>query len=158
MPGAEHFGEQFGLSKREQNEMAGRTFADHLLDIMAQGEGYHDYEHSVLSKQNREDEQFRQKYEVNNPAHGRLGTVRFNPDYDTTVYEIKHPSGWKGVHMGMMMDVHHPKRGAVDVIDYTDHNRHGLANPATAEDWPDPAVLHADLNEFVKEHGRDYDW
>ena len=157
MPGKEHFGEQFGMSKREESEIAGAAFGQHLLDGMAQAEGFQDYEHHVLSKQNRENEQFRQKYEVNNPAHGRLGNVRFNSDYDTTVYEIKHPSGWKGVHMGMMMELHHPKRGAVDLIDYNDYNRHGLGSPATAEDWPDPTVLHTDLNNFVQESGTDYD-
>jgi hypothetical protein len=157
MPREEHFGEQFGMSKREEREMQGRAFGEHLLDAMAQADGYQDYEHHVLEKRNREDELFRQKYEVNNPSHGRLGRVRFDPDYDTTVYEIKHPSGWKGVHTGMMMDLHHPKHGPVDLISYTDYSRHGLLSPATHEDWPDPAVLHADLDEFVKEQGRDYD-
>lgn len=157
MPGQEHFGEQFGMSKREEREMQGRAIGEHLLDSIASMEGYHDYDHMQLAKQNQEDELFRQKYEVNNPAHGRLGTVRFDPDYDTTVYEIKHPSGWKGVAVGMHMDLHHPKHGPVDLINYTDYTRHGIMSPATHEDWPDPAVLHADLDEFVKESGRDYD-
>lgn len=157
MPGEEHFGEQFGMSRREEREIQGRALGEHLLDSIAGIEGYQDYEHMQLAKRNHEDELFRQKYEVNNPAHGRLGTVRYDPDYDTTVYEIKHPSGWKGVHTGMTMDLHHPKHGPVDLISYTDYTRHGLMSPATHEDWPDPAVLHADLNEFVNDSGKDYD-
>lgn len=159
MPGEEHFGAQFGISKREEREMAGKAFGEHLLDSIAQISGYQDYEHVALEKRNREDEQFIQKYKTDNPAHGRLGIVRFDPDYDTTVYEVTHPSGWKGVLTGMTMDMHHPKHGPVDIITYNDYTRHGLMSPATHEDWPDPAVVHADVDEFVRENGKDYeDW
>lgn len=158
MPSEENFGEQFGFSEREQSEAAGRALADHFLDALAKMQGFHDYEHAVLTHRRAEDEQFIKKYQTTNPFHGAAGAVKYDPDYDTHTYEIKHPSGWKGVHRGMMMDLVHPKHGAVDVVNYTDFSRHGIFSPPTHEDWPDPHTLHSDLDEFVREQGQDYDW
>jgi len=158
MPSDYHFGEQFGFSKREQQEAAGRALGEHLLDSIARMEGFHDHEHAVMARQHLEDEQFLKKYQTTNPLHGHTGSVEYDPDYETYVYEVKHPSGWKGVHRGMMMDLVHPKHGPVDVISYSDYTRHGILSPPTHEDWPDPYTLHSDLDEFVREQGKDYDW
>lgn len=157
MPSKDHFGDQFGLSAREQKEMAGRAIGEHLLDSVAQMEGFHDWEHQSTARRNQQDLQFIDKYQSQNPLHGKGSQVRVDPDYDDYVYEIQHPSGWKGVHRGMIMEFHHPKHGAVDLYDYSDYTRHGLGSPPTHEDWPEPAKLHQDLNEFVQNSGSAYD-
>lgn len=159
MPGPEHFGEQFGISKREESRMAGEAMGAHLLDAMAKSQGFQDYEHAQTTKKNIETEQFVNKYGKDNPNLGKTANLRYDKDYyDDVIYEVSHPSGWKGHHVGMHMDLVHPKHGPVDIIDYNDYSRHGLGSPATHEDWPSAEQVHADLDEFVKERGQDYNW
>jgi len=152
----EHFGAQFGMSKAEEGEMAGEAMGQHLMDGIARIEGYHDYEHMKLEKNNIEDALFEKRYKTDNPEHGRTGNVVYDPDIESTVYEIKHPSGWKAVHRGMITDLHHPKHGCIDLIDWNDSEKHGLGSPATPDEWPSPEAVHAELNDWIEENKPNY--
>jgi hypothetical protein len=161
MPGAENFGEQFGMSKREEREIAGAAFGQHLLDSMAQASGYHDYEHQQLEKTRNTEDRFVETYRDRNIDHhvGRHpygGEVVPDPTYEGNMYRIKHPSGWIAEHRGMLTTMVHPKKGPVDLIDWNDNTKHGMGSLATPDEWPTPAQVHAGVDEFVNDPANDY--
>lgn len=152
----DHFGARFGMSQQEERDISAKAIGDELLDGTARIYGYHDYEHYTAEKDNREDALFEKKYKTNNPEHGRTGNVVYDPDIESTVYEIKHPSGWKAVHRGMITDLYHPKHGCIDLIDWTDAEKHGLGSPATPDEWPSPEAVHTELNGWIDENKDNY--
>ena len=163
MPGKEHFGEQFGMSKREEGEIAGAAFGQHLLDLTAQAGGYHDYEHERLEHNRVTEDRFEETYRDRNidyykGRHPHGGEVVPDSTYDGNMYRIQHPSGWVAEHRGMMTTMVHPKRGAIDIIDYSNPRIHGLGNMPTPDDWPSPADVHNSVNDFVQDAGTDYDY
>lgn len=162
MPGQQNFGEQFGFSRAEQAETAGRAMGEHLLDGMAQMQGYHDYEHQQLEKNRVTEDRFVETYRDRNINHykGRHphgGEVVPDSTYDGNMYRIKHPSGWIAEHRGMMTTMVHPKHGAVDLIDFNNPRVHGLGSPATPDDWPEPHQVHSEVDEWVQDYGKDYE-
>ena len=162
MPGNEHFGEQFGMSKREESEIQAAAFGEHLLDGLAKLEGYHDYEHQQLERNRNIEDRFVETYRDRNIDHhaGRHpygGEVIPDLDYEGNMYRIKHPSGWVAEHRGMITTMVHPKHGPIDIIDYTNYKEHGLGNLPTPDDWPTPAEVHRSVDEFVRDYGKDYD-
>ena len=163
MTSKEHFGEQFGFSREEQNKASGDAWGEHLLNGMAQLQGYHDYEHQQLEKNRVTEDRFVETYRDRNIDHykGRHphgGEVVPDTTYEGNMYKIKHPSGWVAEHRGMMTTMVHPKRGAVDLIDFNDPRKHGLGSPATPDDWPSPHQVHAEVDEWVKDNSEDYNW
>jgi hypothetical protein len=163
MPGQQNFGEQFGFSREEQAETAGRAMGEHLLDGMAQMQGYHDYEHQKLEKNRVTEDRFAETYRDRNIDHykGRHphgGEVVPDPIYEGNMYRINHPSGYVAHHRGMMTEIVHPKHGSIDLIDFNNPRKHGLGNPATPDDWPAPHQVHAEVDEWVRDYGKDYDY
>ena len=153
MPRKENFGEQFGMSQREQNEIAGRAIGEHLFSGMEQamgGEGAY----SAAVKEHALHLMRHMPMQPTRTASG--GKIYMTDDTDEsgeadygvhTRYD--HPSGW---HVkwsgGPYADIHSPKGEAVEVFNFTNH-RTGEVAAVT------PHELASSLDEFVKEHGLD---
>lgn len=137
--------------KRAAAKERGEALAEKLLNDVAKVAGFHDAEHMFLSERNKTEEQFAKKY-----SRGP-GKLDINEDLaDGFHYRVSHPSGYFGVHRGASMDIYHPKHGAVDLVNYVDYQKHGILSPMTSEEWPSPEKVQQDLNEWVTEHGTEY--
>ena len=138
--------------RRAAAKEKGEALAESMLDSMARMEGFVDWEHYAVSKQNETDLIFAERY-----AKGP-GSLEINPDLtDGFHYRVNNPSGYFGIHKGAGMDIHHSTAGAVDFITYTDPKKHGILTPMTPDEWPSPETVQKDLDNWVKEYREDYD-
>lgn len=147
------FSEGFGLSRSEEAEIHGKAIANHLLDSVASIMGHQDWEHARLSARNEQDKQFADRY------FGGPGTVKWDQDRDSNYLEIRHPSGWMAIHHGPRTDISHVETPGVvhDTWGYSDPSRHGMFSPMKPEEWPSGEQVRSDLNDWVKEHGAEYE-
>lgn len=142
MPNPESFGEQFGISRKEQNEMAGRAMGEHLWDelnkIVGEGGLRALSEAQALSRMR------------DFPAHMVEDDTDESgePDYGVHV-NYKHPSGWSAKWAGgPYIDMHHPLYGPVDIIDITD-------SEGNIPNYVHPEGFKRAVNEWVQNFGNE---
>lgn len=146
------------MSRNEEFDAArtpGEQAAQRLLDGAAQAFGYQDDDHRVMSRRNQQELDFKDLY---SSGTGR-GTVRWDQDRETHVYEVRHPSGWVGRHFGPHTEMSHVTTpgAAHDMWSYVDHSRHGLMSGMQSHEWPSPSEVDAHVDDWVKNYGQDYE-
>jgi hypothetical protein len=147
VPGPDNFGEQFGFTRREQNEAAGRAIGEHLWSAMEDamgGEGAYKaavQEHALHLMRHM-------PMQPTRTASG--GIISMREDDDGVHAHYKHPSGWSvRWHGGPYADIYTPKGEPVDVFNFTNHNTGEVAAVQ-------PHELAESLDEFVRDSSQDY--
>lgn len=153
MPRHDAFGEQFDLSKHEQNEIETRAIGDHLFEgaenILLGGVGGF----KALVKE--EAAQRLQHFPMQPTTLSSGSIISLQDDTDDKGEEIhglhahvQHPSGWSAKWSGgPYADIYTPKGESVDVFNFS------MPNGEIAEVHPDE--LDDSLDDFVKNANMD---
>lgn len=145
---------EFGLGRDEQNEIVAKAYANHILDKSAEIAGFHDWDHMVTQETNEREMLFKDIY---GSGTGR-GKVKWDEDRGTHIYEVRHPSGWIGHHIGPHTEMTHVMTPGEshDMWSYTDRHKHGLLSPMQPHEWPEPDQVDRHVDDWVKEQGDTY--
>jgi hypothetical protein len=147
MPHPDNFGEQFGFTRKEQNEAVGRAVGEHLWSGMEEimgGEGAYKaavQEHALHLMRHM-------PMQPTKTTSG--GVISMREDDDGVHAHYKHPSGWSvRWHGGPYADIYTPKGEPVDVFNFTNYPTGEVASVK-------PHELAESLDNFVKEQGQYY--
>lgn len=153
MPKKENFGEQFGMSQREQNEIAGRAIGEHLFSGMEEAMGGQGAYGAAVRAHALHLMRHIPMQPTRMPSGGTISLQDDTDESGESDYGVhahyQHPSGWSVKWAGgPYADIHTPKGEPVEVFNFTNH-RTGEVAAVT------PHELASSLDEFVKEHGLD---